>query len=443
MKTKKALYLVGGILLAAALIVGLYFGVQALKNKTAQHTPSSAADSTSAVNDATDTKPVDTGETPLVTSDAAAATEPLEYPEEMEAVKAKEVYTVDELQSDDPWLDLTVASCEDSSITNRQAQIYYLLQFYSFMREYGDYAEMFGLDPTKALSEQPSLAGDLTWEQYFLMAGMQQYQQYAAVYAEAEAQGYQITAEEAEKLSGLRDSMEKEATQYGYESVDAYIQASFGPGVRYADYEAYLKVYFKAMSYENHLYESISCTEQDLKDYLAAHPDEFEDSDTETPNINVRHILISSDADGDGETTEEERAAAQAKAEELLAGVRANLTEEYFAELAKENSDDPGSKNNGGLYEEVYPGQMVAAFNDWCFAKERKPGDVDVVETSYGFHVMYFVKQTDSYHWRAIAEDNLKSETMDKLLQDIISPAKLTVNYKDLILAPIPLGEEE
>ena len=136
------------------------------------------------------------------------------------------------------------------------------------MREYGDYAEMFGLDPTKALSEQPSLAGDLTWEQYFLMAGMQQYQQYAAVYAEAEAQGYQITAEEAEKLSGLRDSMEKEATQYGYESVDAYIQASFGPGVRYADYEAYLKVYFKAMSYENHLYESISCTEQDLKDYL-------------------------------------------------------------------------------------------------------------------------------------------------------------------------------
>ena len=440
MKTKKALYLIGGILLAAALIVGLYFGIQALKNKTAHSTPSS----TEAGTDVPTTIPSEAGQTSADSSEAVSTTEPLELSEEVQAVKIKEVYTVDDLKSDDPRLDQVVATCGDSKLTNRQAQIYYFVQFYGFMREYGDYITMFGLDPTKPLSEQEFIGNSaMNWEQYFLMAGMQSYQQYAAICAKAEAEGYQIPEEDAEKLGELRSSMEKEAAQYGYESVDAYLQASFGSGVRYEDYEEYLHFYFTAMSYENELYENISVTEQELKAYFESHPDEFEGMDPEIPNISVRHILISSDSDNNGETSEEERSTAQAKAQELLAGLRSNPSEEYFAELAKENTDDPGSKENGGLYEDVYPGQMVPAFDEWCFDKDRKPGDMDVVETSYGFHVMYFVKQTDTYHWKSTAEENIKSETMDKLIEEILAPMELKVNYQDVILAPIPQDEEE
>lgn len=35
--------------------------------------------------------------------------------------------------------------------------------------------------------------------------------------------------------------------------------------------------------------------------------------------------------------------------------------------LAMTNSDDPGSKNNGGEYDNITPGQMVAQFNDYVF----------------------------------------------------------------------------
>ena len=65
--------------------------------------------------------------------------------------------------------------------------------------------------------------------------------------------------------------------------------------------------------------------------------------------------------------------------------------EEHFAELAQQKSSDTGSSANGGLYENVAPGQMVEAFNDWIFDTSRKAGDVGIVETDYGCHLMYFV----------------------------------------------------
>ena len=68
-----------------------------------------------------------------------------------------------------------------------------------------------------------------------------------------------------------------------------------------------------------------------------------------------------------------------------------NPTEEHFAELAQQKSSDTGSSANGGLYENVAPGQMVEAFNDWIFDTSRKAGDVGIVETDYGCHLMYFV----------------------------------------------------
>ena len=114
---------------------------------------------------------------------------------------------------------------------------------------------------------------------------------------------------------------------------------------------------------------------------------------------NVRHILITPEhvhAEGetheDGETySEEELAAAKATAEELLAAWQSGeATEEAFAALANEKSAD-GDGTTGGLYENVYPGQMVESFEDWCYDASRKTGDTGIVESTYGYHIMYFV----------------------------------------------------
>jgi len=116
---------------------------------------------------------------------------------------------------------------------------------------------------------------------------------------------------------------------------------------------------------------------------------------------NVRHILVNFEGgttDENGVTTysDEEKAATKAKAEEILAEFEAgDGSIDSFATLATLKSGDTGSTANGGLYEDVYPGQMVPAFENWCYDESRKPGDTGIVETEYGYHVMYFVGDGD------------------------------------------------
>ena len=75
---------------------------------------------------------------------------------------------------------------------------------------------------------------------------------------------------------------------------------------------------------------------------------------------------------------------AQALANDLLTQAKANPGN--FAILAMTNSDDPGSKNNGGEYDNITPGQMTPKFNDFVF--NNAAGTIGVVETEFGFHVM-------------------------------------------------------
>ncbi len=93
------------------------------------------------------------------------------------------------------------------------------------------------------------------------------------------------------------------------------------------------------------------------------------------------HILIKAEASA----TPDQKKAARAKAEQLLAQVQKNPAQ--FAELAKKNSDDPGSAANGGDLDFFGRGAMVKAFEDAAFA--LKPGQISgVVESDFGFHII-------------------------------------------------------
>lgn len=143
----------------------------------------------------------------------------------------------------------------------------------------------------------------------------------------------------------------------------------------------------------------------------------------------VRHILVGFEGgtqNEQGQTvySDEEKAAAKEKAEALLKQfTEEGASEEAFAALASEHTTDPGSKENGGLYENVYPGQMVPAFNDWCFQSDRKAGDTGIIETNYGCHVMYYCGEgTLSYRDMQLTQE-LTSRDMDIWYSDLIDSA--------------------
>jgi parvulin-like peptidyl-prolyl isomerase len=145
----------------------------------------------------------------------------------------------------------------------------------------------------------------------------------------------------------------------------------------------------------------------------------------DTTHISVRHILIMAKADT---ATDEEKTAAKTKAESLLAEFLAgDKSEDSFGELAKANSEDTGSAGNGGLYSDVVPGQMVEAFNDWCFASGRKPGDTGIVESEYGYHVMYFVGD-DGPEWKIKVTNALVSDAYSSYIEEAIKEYPYEVN---------------
>ena len=126
----------------------------------------------------------------------------------------------------------------------------------------------------------------------------------------------------------------------------------------------------------------------------------------------VRHILVKAVADENGEYTDE------AKAEDILAEFEAgDKTEESFAALAEEYSEDTGSNTNGGLYDSVTKGQMVEEFDKFCF-EGHKSGDTAIVygeSGSYaGYHVMYYVGEGENYA-------DYIARTVDQWLSELVA----------------------
>ena len=440
MKQNKPLILILGILLALAVAVGLYFGVKALTGSS--ETPDTAPDTASA------SAPAATGSTPAATgtpADTGTAADPQDEDPAITAVRAKAVYTDESLTLGDARLTQLAAECGDWKLTNSQLQIYYGLQYFTLLNQYGIYISFLGIDTTLPLYEQTSTVSDLTWEQYFMMEAMDYFQQLAALATRAAAEGHTIPADYQQELDSLEQNLTAEALAYGYASADDYIRQSFGPNVGLAEYQEYLRTYFLAMSYEEELYYGVVPTEEELTAYYEAHPEDFEGMSLDTANINVRHILITPDADSDA--TDEEmaaaNAAAKAKAEEILAEYLANPTEENFAALAETYSEDPGSSTNGGLYEDVAPGDMVEPFDNWCFDESRQTGDTGIVETSYGYHVMFFAGRTDNYQWKQEATEAIRQERLTPVMEEIMEASPLTTHYENAVLAPLPLDEAE
>lgn len=91
---------------------------------------------------------------------------------------------------------------------------------------------------------------------------------------------------------------------------------------------------------------------------------------------------------------------AKAKADDLLKQVNANPS--AFAELARTNTDDPGSANTGGEYDNITPGQMVKPFNDFVF--NNAVGTTGVVETDFGYHVIKVLGKNDAVQLATIAQ---------------------------------------
>lgn len=137
-----------------------------------------------------------------------------------------------------------------------------------------------------------------------------------------------------------------------------------------------------------------------------------------TQVYSVRHILITPESDDNSDSsdesseessktkeyTQEQWDAAEKKANEILDEYKNGEQTEYeFAKLAEEDSADTESTSKGssglygGLCAGVKKGQMVEEFENWSTDSSRKYGDTGIVKSQYGYHIMYFIENTEKY----------------------------------------------
>jgi peptidyl-prolyl cis-trans isomerase C len=136
---------------------------------------------------------------------------------------------------------------------------------------------------------------------------------------------------------------------------------------------------------ETKVVNDVKVTDQEVKAFYDQNPDKLKRPE----RVHVRHILIRVDA----KATPEDKKKARAKADDVLAKLKAGGD---FAKLAEESSDDPGSKQRGGDLSWVSRNQTVPPFESAAFAL-KKPNDISpVVESQFGFHIIQLVEHQDA-----------------------------------------------
>ena len=153
--------------------------------------------------------------------------------------------------------------------------------------------------------------------------------------------------------------------------------------------------------------------------------------DMSISSSDVRHLLVkfpekntngsaTSSKDKDGKTvstiTDDTKKVTKAEAQKILDEYLKNPTEENFIALTKKYTDDVdknGKPNNDGLYANVTESSsLVEPFKNWALEAERKVGDVEIVETEYGYHLMYFVKGNEP-SWYLSVKNKLANDIIE------------------------------
>src|ERR1700733_9435513 len=152
-------------------------------------------------------------------------------------------------------------------------------------------------------------------------------------------------------------------------------------------------------------------SDADVLAYYNAHKDQYQVKE----QAKVRHILIAVPAGADAKTD----AAAKAKAEDILKQIKSGGN---FADLASKNSDDPGSKTQGGELGWLDPGKTVPEFDKAAFSLPVGQTS-DLIKTQFGYHILQ-VEDKKTAHLRPLEE--VKAEIVPVLEQQRVGAAEQT-----------------
>ena len=288
-----------------------------------------------------------------------------------------------------------------------------------YQEAYGDYAFVYagmsGLDYYKSLDEQkhPEQT-EKTWGQVFIEQAIEDATKIYALYDSAVKDGHKLTEDEETAVLSNINTLTAYAIYYaGYQDLDPYLRAAYGPTASKETFTEYLTVKALADSYTNAYFDGLEYTDEDYREHEKK--DYFYYS---SYNFSAYDIVVSSyrkggtkDENGNTKYSDEEIAAAQAAAkadaDALAQGTFADSVAFDKAIAALEiNKDKKDVKST--LYTKQFGGESIADKNirEWLSSKDRKAGDIGMFpqttkdsegkETTTGYTIIMFQSGTDN-----------------------------------------------
>ena len=321
-----------------------------------------------------------------------------------------------------------VATYAGEALDNGALQIYYLNAIRSYQLEGNPEAP----DYTQPLEDQPCPLGEgLSWQHYFLQQAISAWKTETMLLLAAQEprpiEEEAFKPNETDDLHGkyvasdlpvngflyqdlpcytpnsmhqayldqLEAQLDSLARQQGYASISDCVESVFGLGVETRDLvNAAIRYNTAYMFFTEESYD-VTVTEEEADAYIKqALPGNSDYT------VDIRHVLLIPTGakltdSGIVQATEEQWDACKKLAESTLQSwgwdFVNTLGREYnFARLANRQSQDLGSRVNGGLYQDIRPGQLIAPLDEWCFDPARQEEDTAILRSDLGYHIVFF-----------------------------------------------------
>ena len=386
------------------------------------------------------------------------ATVPATVPEDGNPgdVTCKGSYTADAVDAS-----AVVGTIGDEKLTNGQLQVYYWMEAAAYRQAGHEISPDFDRPLDTQLCEIDD--GAASWQQYFLKRALNAWHSAQALALQSVDEGipteeayqpnmknheiymsgkpataylygynknYRVNTLHQQYLDDIPQMLEALAEEYGFADVSALAKDIAGATAE--DLTACVELYNRGYMYDTSLSYYIAPTDEDVEAYFAGHEEDYAKAGITRNSgklVDIRHILlipgdgaesVSIAPDGAVTCSETLWQACMASAQELVdayekalqennrRGNRKSTEDAIFAELANKNSWDAGSALDGGLYRKLQKGQLTPALDAWCFDDARQSGDVEIIRTDAGCHVVFFKGSTDI--WYDAAREDLAAE---------------------------------
>lgn len=364
-----------------------------------------------------------------------------------EDVTCKGSYTADNADAS-----AVVATLGDAVLTNGQLQAYYWMEVAAYRQAGHETAPDFSrpLD-TQRCEMDDSVA---SWQQYFLKRALNTWHASQALALQSVAEGipteeayqpnmrnheiymsgkpataylygynnnYRVNTLHQQYLDGIPSMLDTLAQKNGLSGAAAL--AEDFAGVSAEDLAACVELYNRGYMYYTSLSYYLDPSEEEVTAFFTDRESDYAARGITRDSgktVDIRHILLIPQStetetvtvaeDGTVSCSEERWNECLASAQALVEQYEANLKEDsrrannkstedaIFAELANKNSMDSGTALDGGLYQHLHKGQLTQVLDDWCFDAGRQAGDVEILRTAAGYHVVFFKGSTDIWY---------------------------------------------